>query len=164
MKWDVVWPLLLGSGLTLLAQWFGLSYQTTRQRQARRADRQEARLLALQDLLGEVEEAVRRAMAARSWLSREFERENRDPDDWGSFLSTSHPDMEALRSLTYRLRLLGAGLEHEPLRIAVDHISRWGWLAPLAPSDNDARDAREKLSTQQIKAVELLGEQLRKLP
>jgi hypothetical protein len=160
---EVLWPLLLGSALTLLAQWSGLGYQTRRQREARRADFQRTTLLQLRDMLGEVDEAVRRAMDARSRLSREFERENRDPDDWESFLSTSHPDMEALRSLTYRLRLLGAGLEHEPLRIPVGHISRWAWLAPLAPSDMDAQDAREKLNAQQNKAVDLLGEQLRQL-
>jgi hypothetical protein len=72
--------------------------------------------------------------------------------------------MEALRSLTYRLRLLAAGVEHEPLRIAVDQISRWAWLAPLAPTEKESKDARDKLGAQQIKAVELLGEQLRSLP
>jgi hypothetical protein len=165
---SVLWPLLLGSGLTLVAQWFSLSYQTARQRQARRADRQEARLLALQDLLGEVEEAVRRAMATRRRLSDEFERAvaelGVDPDGWKEFLDTNHPDMEALRSLTYRLRLLGAGVEHEPLRVAVEQISRWAWLAPLAPADKDSLDARETLISEQIKAVDLLGKQMRRLP
>jgi hypothetical protein len=65
---SVLWPLLLGSGLTLVAQWFTLSYQTTRQRQASRADRQEARLLALQKLLEEVEGlfVMKRGVRSRS--------------------------------------------------------------------------------------------------
>lgn len=137
MKAAEVWALLLGAAValagTLLAQWSSLAYQTRRQREARRADFQRTTLLQLRDALGELDEAVRRAMAARYSLSREFERDNRDPDDWGSFLSTSHPDMEALRSLTYRLRLLATGIEHEALQIAVGHISRFAWLAPLTP-------------------------------
>jgi hypothetical protein len=168
MKWEVVWPLLLGSAVTLvstlIAQWANLGYQTRRQREARRADFQRTTLLQLRDVLGEVDEAVRRAMDARYRLSREFERSGENPDDWKDFLHVSHPDMEALRSLTYRLRLIATGLEHEPLRIAVNHISRWAWLAPLAATDKDSQDAREKLTTQQINAVELLGEQLRSLP
>jgi hypothetical protein len=161
---SVLWPLLLGSGLTLLAQWLSLAYQTTRQRQARRADRQEARLLALQDLLGEVDEAVRRAMDARRALAHDFEQSGRDPDEWKVALSTSHPDMETLRSLTYRLRLLAAGVEHERLRIVINHVSRWAWLAPLAPSDQEAEDARDKLIRAQNEGVDLLGERLRQLP
>lgn len=165
---SVLWPLLLGSGLTLLAQWSNLAYQTRRQREARRADFQRTTLLQLRDMLGEVDEGVRRAMDARSKLSDEFERSQAelgfDPNTWKAFLYTWHPDMEVLRSLTYRLRLLAAGVEHEPLRIAVEHISRWAWLAPLATTDKESQDAREKLITQQITAVDLLGEQLRSLP
>ncbi len=71
---SVLWPLLLGATVTLvstvLAQWWSLAFQTRRQRQARRADRQEARLHALEELLGEVDEAVRRAMDARARLAR----------------------------------------------------------------------------------------------
>ena len=160
---SVLWPLLLGSGLTLVAQWVGLAYQTTRQRQARRADRQETRLLALQDLLGEVDDTVRQAMAARTELSREFERDSRDPDEWGSVLQAL-PDMEALRSLTYRLRLLAAGVEHGPLRIAVGQISQWALLAPRAPSEQESKDARDKLIRAQNEALDLLGDRLRQLP
>jgi hypothetical protein len=168
MEWDAVLLLFLGSGLTLLAQWSSLAYQTSRQRQARRADRQETRLLALQDLLGEVEEAVRRAMAVRARLSEEFEQhapEPSDHDEWEAYLRrTSHPDMELLRSLTYRLRLLAAGVEHEPLRVAVGHISRFAWLAAVAFFDREAEDTRAKLIEVQNKAVDLLGEQLLSLP
>ena len=165
---SVLWPLLLGATVTLvstvLAQWWSLAFQTRRQRQARRADRQEVRLLALEELLGEVDEAVRRAMDARARLAEEFEHFSEPYDEWGSFLRASLPDREALRSLTYRLRLLAVGVDHEPLRIAVGHISRWAWLAPLSPSHQDAMDAREKLIQAQNQAVNLLGEQLRKLP
>jgi len=165
---SVLWPLLLGAAVTLvgtvLAQWLSLAYQTGRQRQARRADRQEARLLALQDLLGEVDDCVSRAMAHRSVLSDEFDRSPGYPDEWGSFLSGSLSEMETLRSLTYRLRLLAAGLDHEGLRVAVGHISRFAWLAPTSPSYQDSADAREKLIKVQNEAVDLLGEQLRRLP
>jgi hypothetical protein len=105
-------------------------------------------------------------MATRRRLSDEFLRElsGGDPHDWGAVLAASHPGVDALRILTYRLRLLATGVEHEPLRIAVGHISRWAELAPLSSSHKASEEAREKLTTQQIKAVELLGEQLRKLP
>jgi uncharacterized membrane protein YhiD involved in acid resistance len=159
--------LLSGGVLGVLGSWAGLFYQTSRQRQARRADRQETRLLALQDLLGEVEEAVRRAMAARVSLSEKFEQYAADPSDhheWEAYVRTSHPDMEVLRSLTYRLRLLAAGVEHEPLRIVVSHISRFAWLAPLSYSVREAEDTRAVLIDVQNKAVDLLGEQLRSLP
>jgi hypothetical protein len=160
--------LLSGGVLGVLGSWAGLFYQTSRQRQARRADRQETRLLALQDLLGEVEEAVRRAMAVRARLSEEFEQHAPDPsdhDEWEAHLRrTSHPDMELLRSLTYRLRLLAAGVEHEPLRITVGHISQFAWLAAVAFFDREAVDTRAKLIEVQNKAVDLLGEQLRSLP
>lgn len=163
-----VWKILLGAAValagTLLAQWSSLAYQTRRQREARRADFQRTTLLQLRDVLGEVEEAVGRAMAVRQRLSAEFELSGQHPDEWNGMLSTSRPEMETLRSLTYRLRLLATGVEHEPLRIAVGHISRWAWLTPLAPADEDSKDARKKLIDQQVKAVDLLGEQLRSLP
>ncbi len=165
---SVLWSLLLGAAVTLvgtaLAQWFSLAYQTGRQRQARRADRQEARLLALQDLLEEVDDCVGRAMAARYELAEEFERSPGYPEEWESFLRTSLSEMETLRSLTYRLRLLAAGVEHERLRIAVGDISNWAWLAPTSPSYQDSADARDKLIRAQNEAVDLLGERLRNLP
>jgi hypothetical protein len=159
--------LLAGVALTVLGQRLSLRRQTRRQRQARRADRQEARLLALQDLLGEVEDAVRRAMAARARLADEFEQHAPDPsdhDELEAYLRTSNSDLEVLRSLTYRLRLLAAGVEHEPLRIAVSHISRFAWLAPLSFSNREAEETRAKLIEVQNEAVDLLGNQLRNLP
>jgi hypothetical protein len=165
---SVLWPLLLGAVVTLvataLAQWFSLAYQTGRQRQARRADRQEARLLALQDLLGEVDESVRQAMAARSKLADEFEQSPGYPEEWGEWLRTSLAERDTLRSLTYRLRLLAAGVQDEPLRIAVGQISNWAWLAPTSPPYQDSQDAHAKLIQAQNEAADLLGEQLRKLP
>jgi hypothetical protein len=149
---------------TLLAQWSNLAYQTRRQREARRADFQRTTLLQLRDVLEEVDDAVRRAIAARHRLSAEFELEGQHPDEWKAMLDPSRLEMDTLNSLTYRLRLLATGVEYEPLRITVGHISRWAWLAPLAPTDTDLKDAREKLFEQQVKAVDLLGEQLRSLP
>jgi hypothetical protein len=73
-------------------------------------------------------------------------------------------ESETLRSLTYRLRLLAAGVEHEPLHVAVEAVSRWTLLAPTALSYQDFQDARENLIKAQNEAVDLLGEQLRKLP
>jgi hypothetical protein len=171
MKAAEVWALLLGAVValagTLLAQWSSLAYQTRRQREARRADFQRTTLLQLRDALGEVEEAVARAMTARAALSAKFEEHAPDPgdhDDWDRYFRTSHPEIEELRSLTYRLRLLAAGVEHEPLRIAVGHISRLARLAPLSFYDREAEETRAKLIEVQNKAVDLLGEQLQKLP
>jgi hypothetical protein len=163
-----VWKIVLGAAValagTLLAQWSSLAYQTRRQREARRADFQRTTLLQIRDLLGEVEEAVGRAMAARHRLADEFDRIAVDPDGWQLFLHANLPDHEVLRSLTDRLRLLATGVEHEPLRIAIGHISNWAALAPLATTDDEARNVRVELIEVQIKAVELLGEQLRALP
>jgi hypothetical protein len=172
MKWDVVGPLLLGAALTLtstmLVQWANLTYQTRRQRQARQADRQATRLLALQDLLGEVEEAVGRAMGARAGLSEEFDQHAPDPSDeeeWKAyFYQRASPELTRLRSLTYRLRLLAAGVEHEPLRNAVWNISQFADRAPRFFSKQEAENTWVVLIDVQNKAVELLGEQLRKLP
>jgi hypothetical protein len=170
MRGDVLWPLLFGSVLTLVttlvAQWSSLTYQTKRQREARKADFQRTTLLQLREMLGEVDEAFRRAMDARYTLSHEFERENQDPDDWGAALnafSASHPDMEALRRLTYRLRLLGTAVEHEQLHFAVLQISLGASAVPDLTGEK-AQDAQDRLERAQETAVELLGEQLRRLP
>jgi hypothetical protein len=163
-----VWALVLGAAValagTLLAQWSSLAYQTKRQREARKADFQRTTLLQLRDVLGEVDEAVRRAMRARYRLSLEFERDNQDPDEREGFFIANHPDLDALRSVTYRLRLLAVGVEHEPLRIAVGHITRFAWLGPRTAADQVAEDTWVTLIDVQNKAVDLLGEQLRKLP
>jgi hypothetical protein len=61
MTSDAVWALVLGAALTLVgtivAQWASLSYQTRRQREARRADFQRSTLIQLRDLLAELSEA-----------------------------------------------------------------------------------------------------------
>jgi hypothetical protein len=170
MTSDAVWALVLGAALTLIAtlvaQWSNLAYQTRRQREARKADFQRTTLLQLREMLGEVDEAFRRAMDARHTLSHEFERENRDPDDWRSELNTfnaSHPDMEALRRLTYRLRLLGTAVEHEQLHFAVLQISLGASAVPDLTGEM-AQDAQDRLERAQEAAVELLGDELRRLP
>jgi hypothetical protein len=171
MKADAVWALLLGAAValvsTVVAQWVSLAYQTRRQREARRADFQRTTLQQLRDLLGEVEEAVGRVMGARAGLSEEFNR-SPDPSDekaWKAyFYQRASPELTRLRSLTYRLRLLAAGVEHEPLRNAVWNISQFADRAPRFFSKQEAENTWVVLIDVQNKAVDLLGEQLRKLP
>jgi hypothetical protein len=129
MKGDVLWPLLFGSALTLvttlLAQWSSLAYQTSRQRQARRADSQRATLLQLQNTLLEVQGVVDRAMDTRRRLVLEFEKDNRDPAELEAFL-TSHPDRALLSSILWRLELLASGTDHEPLRDKIEEVLELG--------------------------------------
>jgi hypothetical protein len=161
-----VWKILLGAVValagTLLAQWSSLAYQTKRQRQARRADHQEARLLALQDLLGEVEDAVARAMLVRARLSEKWEQARPDHSDRDEHVH--RPDVALLRSLTYRLRLLAAGVEHAPLLVAVGHVSELALRAPMTYADEVALRLHDKLIEVQNEAADLLGDQLRRLP
>jgi hypothetical protein len=168
MTSDAVWALVLGAALTLIAtlvaQWSSLIYQTRRQQEARRADFQRTTLLELRTVLGEVQEIVSRAMATRRRLSDEFERSGQDPDEWAAVLGASHPDIDALRSLAHRLGLVGAGVDHEPLRVEIDILSELAFAAPLKASDREARDAWHLASDTERKAVKLLGEQLRRLP
>ena len=171
MKADAVWALLLGAAValvsTVVAQWVSLAYQTRRQREARRADFQRTTLQQLRDLLGEVEEAVGRAMGARAGLSEEFERapDPSDEEEWKAyFYQRASPELTRLRSLTYRLRLLAAGVEHEPLRNAVWNISQLADRAPRLFSKQEAENTWVVLIDVQNKAVDLLGEQLQRLP
>lgn len=167
MTWDAAWALVLGAAITLagtiIAQWVSLSYQTRRQWEVRRADFQRTTLIQLRDMLGEVEEAVGRALAARQQLRDELDRPDIGPSMQEVTIHWSHPDMEAVHRLTYRLRLLGVGLEHEPLRTAVERISRWAAQAPASTTDEGLAHARHELYAQQIEAVRLLGERLRRL-
>jgi hypothetical protein len=172
MKADAVWALLLGAAValvsTVVAQWVSLAYQTRRQREARRADFQRTTLQQLRDLLGEVEEAAGRAMGARAGLSEEFDQHAPDPSDekeWKAyFYQRASTELTRLLSLTYRLRLLAAGVEHEPLRNAVWNISQFADRAPRFFSKQEAENTWVVLIDVQNKAVDLLGEQLRKLP
>jgi hypothetical protein len=168
MTWDAVGLVLLGSGLTLLAQWFGLRYETRRQREARRADFQRTTLIQVRDLLGEVEEALGRAMGARAALAKMFEEHAPDPSDekeWRTYLyGKASPELTRLRSLSYRLRLLAAGVEHKPLGSMVWTISKIADQAPLSFANQEAENAHVTLIDMQDKTVELLGQQLQELP
>jgi hypothetical protein len=152
-------PLLLGSAITLvstlLAQWTSLSYQTRRQQEARRADFQRTTLVQLRDALDELGQAIRGVFVARG---EALERTG----DWGALIY--HPTLEALRSTIYRLRLLATALESEPLRSKVELVTRTTFAAATAPTQQDADEQREKMSRVYFEAVELLGEQLRRLP
>ena len=168
MRGDVLWPLLFGSALTLVttlvAQWSSLAYQTRRQREARRADSQRAALLQLRDALLETEEIVARAMDTRRRLALEFEKDNRDPDEFKAFLTSSHPDQALLSGVAWRLDLLASSVDHEPLRDEIGEVAMYAYLAPLMATDEEAEEARDTLGSAQSNAAELLGEQLRHLP
>jgi type II secretory pathway component PulM len=153
---SVLWLILLGGALTLLGAWSTLIYQTRWQRRARKADSQRAALLAVRDLLGDVDDAMRRA---RHLPWEAYARTGQ----WES-VSSIHPDVQTLRSLTYRLRLRAIEVENKELRGVTDSISRSAWLEVIATSEEDASDQRSKLIKQQNTAVRLLGEQLRGLP
>ena len=167
MRGDVLWPLLFGSALTLVttlvAQWSSLAYQTSRQRQARRADSQRTTLLQLQNTLLEVQGVVDRAMDTRRRLVLEFEKDNRDPAELQAFLM-SHPDQALLSSILWRLERLASGTENEPLLDAIWEVLEWGYVAPTRPTDEGAQDARDSLFDAQRKVADMIGEQLRKLP
>jgi hypothetical protein len=158
---SVLWPLLLGTAVTLvstvLAQWASLTSQTRRQREVRRADFQRATLLALQQLLGDVDDAARRAKNAR-WEAL------RQTGKWDAEDNWTHSNMEALRSLTYRLRLLATGLEDKQLRDTVEQISHLTWLDATAREEDVVPNIQEQLWRSEIEAARLLGEQLRSLP
>jgi hypothetical protein len=153
---SVLWSLLLGGALTLLGTWSTLIYQTRWQRRARKADAQRAALLALRDLLGDVDDAMR---PVRSLHWEAYGRTGQ----WEP-VSSIHPDVQALRSLMNRLLLRAIEVENEQLRGAVDTISRRAFLEAIATSEQDAKEIRAKLIEFQVKAVGLLGEQLRRLP
>jgi hypothetical protein len=160
MKAAEVWTLLLGAAValigTLIAQWSSLAYQTRRQRETRRADFQRTSLLQVRDLLGEVVEAKQRVTGIQY-------RHLGLADEWDP-VSTIHPDAQALSGLTFRLRLAAIGLDNDELRGRLASVERLAWLATSAPTEDEEKDASKKLITARNQALDLLGEQLRKLP
>lgn len=155
-----VWKIVLGAVValagTLLAQWSSLAYQTRRQREVRRADFQRTSLLQVRDLLGEVADAVQKVTGNQY-------RHLALADEWEHF-PTTHPDVQAVQSLTYRLRLAGLGLDDPQVRASLASVEISARLATTAPSEEEAKDANQKLIAARNRARELLGEQLRKLP
>lgn len=122
-------------------------------------------------MLGEVEEALGRAMGARAALAEPFEQHAPHPSDeehekqWRAYLyEKASLELTRLRSLSYRLRLLAAGVEHEPLRNRVWTISQIADRAPSSFSNQEAHDMHIALIGMQNETVELLGQQLQKLP
>jgi hypothetical protein len=160
MKAADVWTLVLGAVValagTLLAQWSSLAYQTRRQREARRADFQRSALVQVQDLLLELSEAMRSVATARY--------EATDYIDRAGGLPTYHPAVAAVRSITDRLEILVAAVEDEQLRVKVGHVARRAYVTAIAPTEELAAKTRPKSQELHREAVQLLGEQLRKLP
>jgi len=140
----------------LLAQWTSLAYQTKRQREARRADFQRITLVQLRDALDELGQGIRGVFVARGEALEQM-------GDWDELL-VYHPTLEAVRSAIYRVRLLATALENEPLRSEAELVTRSAFEAAMAPTQQDADEQREKMSREYFKVVELLGEQLRRLP
>jgi hypothetical protein len=70
----------------------------------------------------------------------------------------------AVRSLADRLMIVAAGVEDEQLRATVDQVARRAHIDAIAPTDELADQTRKKSLEIHRHAVQLLGEQLRKLP
>jgi hypothetical protein len=161
MKAAEVWTLLLGAVValagTLVAQWSSLAYQTRRQREARRADFQRTTLIQVRDLLLELSEAMGRVAAAR-YVDQ----------DWIKRIPTDHPTVAAARSIADRLVIIAVAVEDQQLRIHVDQVARRAHFDAIALTHDKALEATEEARAKSLeiheKAVQLLGEQLRKLP
>jgi hypothetical protein len=154
-----VWSVLLGAMValagTLIAQWSSLAYQTRRQREVRWADFQRTTLLQVRDLLGELVEAKERATGipyAHLGLA----------DEWDP-LPSVHPAAQAVSSLNFRLRLAAVGLEDDQLQSALVGVSVFAWVATVARTEEEEQDATRNLIQSREQALDLLGDQLRKL-
>jgi hypothetical protein len=160
MRGDVLWPLLVGStltlGTTLLAQWFSLDFLTKRQREARRSDFQRTTLLQLRDALGELDDAVWELLRARRDASKHG-------TGWMG-LPSHHPSFEAVTR---------AGSKVITLVTAVENTKLFGWALSLVRSSQliieavDEKEAdrhREDLNSLGRRALLSIGEQLRSLP
>jgi hypothetical protein len=107
-------------------------------------------------LLGEVAEAMQRVTRIQyGYLAL--------ANEWDP-LESIQPDAQAVSSLTFRLRLAALGLDNEQLQGELASVEALAWLATVAPTKDESRDARQKLMTARNQALDLLGEQLRKLP
>jgi hypothetical protein len=157
---SVLWPLLLGSAVTLvstlLAQWVSLSYQTRRQREARRADFQRTTLLQLRELLEELLKGIERVAVAQQ------EQAQRRRGRWNA-LSLRQPEVGAIRSLVIRIHLLSVAVEDEQLRLNVRSVADHAERAAYAQSENEAREEVDKMGDAFRQTIELLGNQLRRL-
>lgn len=130
-----------------------LAYQTGRQREARRTDFQRTTLIQIRDLLLELSEAMGKVGAARYMDADVFDG-----------MPTDHPTVVAVRSIIDRLVIVAAAVEDDQLRIHVDQVARRAHLDAIAPTDEVSEKARAKSLEIHRKAVQLLGEQLRRLP
>jgi hypothetical protein len=160
MKAADVWALLLGAVValagTLLAQWSSLAYQTRRQREARRADFQRSALLQIRELLLELSEAMGEVSAAQYRID--------DAEDWEQGLSSAHPTVTAVRSISDRLVIVAAAVDDEQLRIKIDQVAQRAYIDAIADINHETEQARRKSLEIHREAVQLLGEQLRSLP
>ena len=84
--------------------------------------------------------------------------------DWDGALPSYHPAVAAVRSLADRLEIVAAAVEDEQLRATVDQVARRAHIDAIAPTDELADQTRKKSLEVHRQAVQLLGEQLRKLP
>lgn len=107
-------------------------------------------------MLGELSEALRGVFIARG---EALERTG----DWDA-LSAYHPSVEAVRSIVYRIRLVASAVDDEELRGKVDMVARLARLASVAMAEEEAKRTRDAMTRDYYEAVELLGEQLRRLP
>jgi hypothetical protein len=140
----------------LIAQWSSLAYQTRRQREARRADFQRSALVQVRELLQELSEAMGRAAAAQYEID--------DPANWEFGLSSAHPTVAAVRSISDRLVIVATAVDDDQLRIKIDQVARRAYTDAIAPVNKETEKTRERSLEIHRETVQLLGEQLRKLP
>jgi hypothetical protein len=157
---SVLWPLLLGSAVTLastvVAQWVSLSYQTKRQREVRRADFQRTTLLQVRDALDDLFQGIRAVFIARD------EALERTGDS--SLLRSHHPSLDMLHGAIYRLRLLATALEDKSLRDKLELVTERAFDAAMKPTEWDYDEQLKKTTGVYFEVIDLLGEQLRRLP
>jgi hypothetical protein len=75
-----------------------------------------------------------------------------------------HPAVTAVRSLADRLTIVAAAVEDEQLRTTVDQVAGRAHIDAIAPTDELADQTRRQSLEVHRQAVQLLGQQLRKLP
>ena len=157
MRGDVLWPLLLGSALTLVttlvAQWSSLAYQTKRQREMRRADFQRTTLLQLRDAVAELDDAMWELMhVRREALARE--------GGWNA--RTEYANWDAIFRLRGKLLAVAIGVDSMDLYLEVTALAYSTKLVSEATSKEEDRH-RKVLSSSRRKLLWLLAERLARL-
>jgi hypothetical protein len=157
MRGDVLWPLLLGSALTLVttlvAQWSSLAYQTKRQREMRRADFQRTTLLQLRDTVAELDDAMLALMHVRR------EAQARE-GGWNARFD--YANWEAIFRLRGKLLIVGTGVDRN-LYWWVTELALSTKLVSEATSEEEDRHQKD-LSSSRRKVLWMLAERLARLP